>query len=115
MNGKSSPLYIPAPCGRWCHVLLVDMALPSPGDGRIWKKSSYPSSFLSCGILSSGFPPTHSGSPYLQTFLAKSCFGLILFCCGPLFLCLTFGPLSCTQEGEVGHGPAVPAHPSDLL
>lgn len=66
MKGESSPLYIPAPWGMlgasgllqscssplvllpkqrpWgSHVLLVDVALPSPGEGRLWKNSSYPS------------------------------------------------------------------------
>lgn len=69
-----------------------------------------PLSFLGCGILSPGFPPTHSVSPYLQSCLAKSCFALVLFCCELLFV-----PLSCRHEGEVGHGPVGSAHPSRVL
>lgn len=65
------------------------------------------------GFYSLGF--THSLSPYLQTCWAKCCFALILFCCGLLFLCLTFAPLSCRQEREVGHGSVGSIHSSDLL
>lgn len=36
---------------------------------------------LAVGLLSLGFLPTHSLSPYLQTSLAMSCFVLVLSCC----------------------------------
>lgn len=102
MNGESSALYIPAPWGCQWQVASFSRALPlwccSPSSDlgvamccwQIWpyraqEMAGYgkiyptPLSFLGCGILSPGFPPTHSVSPYLQTCLAKSCFALVLF------------------------------------
>lgn len=73
----------------------------------------YLSNSSAVGFYALGF--THTLSPYLQTCWAESCFALILFCCGFLFLCLTFAPFSCRQERELGHRSVGSTHPSDLL